>query len=450
MEAGDDTIAAIATPPGRGGIGIVRVSGPATALIAKNLLASVPAPRVAVYRDFCDADGKPIDSGIALYFPAPNTFTGENVLELQGHGGPVVMDLLLARTLELGARQARPGEFSQRAFLNGKMDLAQAEAVADLIDSATATAARGAQRSLSGDFSQEVRSLSRQVAELRAFVEAAIDFPEEEIDFLADKTLLERLQALSEKLTKTLSATRQGVLLQEGLRVVIAGQPNVGKSSLLNALSGSDTAIVTHLPGTTRDLLREQIHLDGLPLHIIDTAGLRDTDDLVEQHGIYRARGAIAEADIVLLVVDASLGVTEIDRVLLAELDSARKCVVVRNKIDLAGESATILQGKFGSEVALSAKLGLGIELLRDCLKQQVGYEQGDEGSFTARRRHLDALRRAEQHIAVAYQCIQGARAGELMAEDLRAAQQSLGEITGEFSNEDLLDLVFSEFCIGK
>ncbi len=450
MEAGDDTIAAIATPPGRGGIGIVRVSGSGAEFIAESLLGSVPAPRVAVYRNFYDAGGQIIDSGIALYFSSPHTFNGENILELQGHGGPVVMDLLLARVLELGARQAQPGEFSQRAFINGKMDLAQAEAVADLIDSATATAARGAQRSLAGDFSREVRALTRQVAELRAYVEAAIDFPEEEIDFLADEILLQRLEVLAEKLTQTLASTQQGVLLREGLRVVIAGQPNVGKSSLLNALAGSDAAIVTHIPGTTRDLLREQIHLDGMPLHIIDTAGLRTTADVIEQQGIHRARRAIADADVLLLVVEATAGITEIDRDLLPECETVCRRIVVRNKIDLTGEPAAMRTGESGAEIALSAKHGEGMDLLRECLKQQAGYEQGGEGAFTARRRHLDALRRAEEHVGVARECLQGSRAGELMAEDLRAAQQALGEITGEFSNEDLLDLVFSEFCIGK
>jgi tRNA modification GTPase len=443
-----DTIAAIATPPGRGGVGIVRVSGPHAKAIAEKILGTCPSPREAKFSPFKDADSSAIDYGIALYFKAPHSYTGEDVLELQGHGGPVVMDLLLQRTLSLGARLARPGEFSERAFLNDKLDLAQAEAIADLIDASSTQAARSALRSLEGEFSARIRSLVEQLTEARIYVEAAIDFPEEEIDFLQDSDLSQRIDGIVNEMHAVTTAARQGSLLREGMHVVIAGQPNAGKSSLLNCLAGREAAIVTDIPGTTRDVLRQEIVIDGLPLHIIDTAGLRESEDVVEKIGIARAWDEINRADRVLLVVDARQGVTPADRDILARLPQRLPLTVIYNKVDLIGAAPSERQAEFGVEISLSALSGTGIGLLRQHLKESIGY-QASEGSFIARRRHLDALQRADAHIETARTQLQQ-RAGELLAEELRQAQQALSEITGEFSSDDLLGRIFSSFCVGK
>lgn len=444
-----DTIAAIATPPGRGGVGIVRASGPAVREIAATLLGHVPAPRRVAFKRFTDSHGAELDSGLALFFPAPRSFTGEDVLELHAHGGPVVLALLLTRVCELGARLARPGEFSQRAFLNDKLDLVQAEAIADLIDSGSEQAARAALRSLRGEFSARVHALVEALIELRSHVEAALDFPDEELDFLADGKVAERLRDIGTRLDRLLGAANQGSLLRAGLTVVIAGRPNAGKSSLLNRLAGHDAAIVTEIPGTTRDLLREHIHLDGLPLHVIDTAGLRESSDAVEQEGVRRAWEAIRSADRVLLVVDDTQGLAAEDRGILERLPAKLPVTVVYNKIDLSGRPPQCAgQGK-PAQVALSARTGAGLDLLRAHLRQAVGYESLGEDGFLARRRHVEALERAHHHLQLAGQRL-GERAGELLAEELRLAQQALGEITGEFTSEDLLSRIFSSFCIGK
>jgi tRNA modification GTPase len=449
--AQEDTIAALATPPGRGGVGIIRVSGTRAGEIAAIILGHTPAPRQAEYLSFLDAAGQPMDTGLALYFPTPNSFTGEDVLELHGHGGPVVMDMLLQRCLALGARPARPGEFSQRAFLNEKMDLAQAEAVADLIDSASAQAARLAVRSLQGAFSQRVHALVEALTELRIYVESAIDFPEEEIDFLGDGQVQARLSAVMTSLAETQAAAQQGNLMREGMTVVIAGRPNAGKSTLLNALAGRETAIVTDIPGTTRDILREHIQLDGLPLHIIDTAGLRDSEDAVEQEGMRRAWAEIEGADHILLLHDASQAFAEQEQQLLARLAEAGPAItVVQNKADLLTGEAVPVKAKDTQEIVLSAQTGAGLEVLRDHLKACVGYQAGGEGQFMARRRHLQALETAQQLLENGQQQLQAHAAGELLAEDLRQAQQALGQITGEVSADELLGKIFSSFCIGK
>ena len=450
-----DTIAALATPPGRGGVGIVRVSGANAGEIAENVLGHIPSPRQAEYLPFFDETGQPLDTGLALYFPSPNSFTGEDVLELHGHGGPVVMDMLLQRCLTLGARPAQPGEFSQRAFLNDKMDLAQAEAVADLIDSASTQAARLAVRSLQGAFSQRVHALVEALTELRMYVESAIDFPEEEIDFLGDGEVQSRLTAVMQNLTDTRAAARQGNLLREGMTVVIAGRPNAGKSTLLNALAGRETAIVTDIPGTTRDVLREHIQIDGLPLHIIDTAGLRESDDAVEQEGVRRAWAEIEGADRILLLHDASQAFDDQEQKLLQQLAEAGPAItVVQNKADLlSGEPVMVnATNKLHStlEFVLSAKTGEGLTALREHLKACVGYEASGEGQFMARRRHLQALELAQQHLDNGQQQLQTNAAGELLAEDLRQAQQALAEITGDVSADELLGKIFSSFCIGK
>lgn len=444
------TIAAIATPPGRGGIGVVRVSGPNVRVIAQTLLGSVPRPRVATLRSFLAADGEAIDNGLALFFPAPASFTGEDVLELHAHGGPTVLDMLLARVLELGAHLAQPGEFSQRAFLNDKLDLAQAEAIADLIDSASVEAARAALRSMRGEFSQAVRSLTEAVIETRMHVEAAIDFPEEEIDFLADETLKARLEHARQMCTQIMSSARQGALLREGMTVVIAGKPNAGKSSLLNRLAGYNAAIVTDIPGTTRDILRERIHIDGMPLHVLDTAGLREQADVVEAEGIRRAREAMHQADRILYIVDASVDPDSdaIERE-LKELPNEVPVTIVLNKIDLT-QAPSRYEQSVPPRLHVSAASGQGIDLLREHLKECVGYLGAGAGTLSARRRHLDALARASRHLAEAMRQLTEHRAGELMAEELRQAQQSLGEITGEFTSDDLLGRIFASFCIGK
>jgi len=444
-----DTIAAIATPPGRGGVAIIRVSGAGVPEITLTLLRRSLQPRVATCARFIDADGKTLDGGLALYFSAPHSFTGEHVLELHGHGGPVVQDMLLARVLELGARMAEPGEFSRRAFLNDKLDLAQAEAIADLIDSGSEQAARAALRSMEGEFSRRVHSIVEALVQCRMYVEAAIDFPEEEIDFLSDQEVTRRIEALLMQFDALEHDARQGCLLQEGMTVVILGRPNAGKSSLLNHLAGYEAAIVTELPGTTRDVLRERIHIDGLPLHIIDTAGLRDDADGIEAEGMRRARHEAGKADHVLLVTDASPGGEPPDRELLQEIKENIPVTIVRNKIDLGNESPGVRPGPY-TEVSLSALTGEGLDLLRDHLKACMGYRSPDAGTLSARRRHLDALRRARSHFDEGCRQLEQQRAGELMAEELRLAQQSLGEITGEFSSDDLLGRIFSSFCIGK
>jgi tRNA modification GTPase len=443
-----DTIAAIATPPGRGGVGIVRVSGPLAADIAGQVLGRLPAPRQAHFGSFCDPAGELLDSGIALFFRAPHSFTGDDVLELQGHGGPMVLDAVLQATLTAGARPARPGEFTERAFLNGKLDLAQAEAVADLIDSASHEAARLALRSLQGAFSERIHRLVEGLIALRSYVEAAIDFSDEEIDFLSEGGVAERLSAIEAELRAVQEAARQGSLLREGMNLVIAGQPNAGKSSLLNALAGRETAIVTEIPGTTRDVLREQIQIDGLPLHIVDTAGLRESGDPVEQEGIKRAWGEIGRADRLLLIVDGMRGVTGEDRALLARFPAGVPVTVVRNKIDLTGDGAGVADGPLGPEVRLSARSGEGLALLRDHLKGAVGFRSG-EALFMARRRHLQALAHAGEHLERGALQLREAR-GELVAEELRLAQRQLDEIVGTFSSDDLLGRIFSQFCIGK
>jgi len=449
MTGGGDTIAAVATAPGRGGVGIVRVSGSAVSAVAEALIERCPQPRYAAYVTFRDSTGTAIDQGIALYFPGPRSFTGEDVLELHGHGGPVVLDLLLAAVLRAGARPARPGEFSQRAFLNGKLDLAQAEAVADLIDSASAEAARAALRSLEGTFSRQVDALVEALIQLRTYVEAALDFPEEEIDFLAEGQVAARIDALREQLESLLHGAHQGQLLRDGMTVVLAGRPNAGKSSLLNALAGRETAIVTDIPGTTRDLLREQISLDGMPLHVIDTAGLRESADPIEQEGIRRAWAEIERADRVLLLVDDRDGVGADEQTLLARLPAGLPLTVVRNKIDLTGSAPWVRDGALGVEVALSALAGTGLDLLRRHLEQVMGFRSGGEGSFLARRRHIDALRRAAERLGEAADRVAVGQ-GEMAAEELRMTQQALAEITGEFGAEDLLERIFSSFCIGK
>jgi len=445
-----DTIAAIATPPGQGGVGIVRVSGSAVEDIAIALLGRLPQIRHAELHDFRDADGDLIDSGLVLYFAAPASFTGEPVLELQGHGGPVVMDLLLQRVLGLGARPARAGEFSRRAFLNNKLDLVQAEAIADLIESATAQAARAAIYSLQGAFSQRVHALADALTGLRVYIEAAIDFPDEEIDWLADSRLQQMLQELQDDLADIMVRAHQGQLLRDGMTLVIAGRPNAGKSSLLNALAGSEAAIVTAIPGTTRDVLREHIQLDGMPLHIIDTAGLHDSDDPVEQVGMARARKAMESADRVLLLIDDQAGFTAADVAILDDLPEGVRHTLIFNKIDLTGRApGPVTTGK-SPGFALSVQTGAGMDVLRAHLKHCVGFGEQAEGSFSARRRHLDALQRVQQHLLAGYRQLRELQAGELLAEELRLAQQELGEITGTVSSDDLLGKIFSSFCIGK
>ncbi|MGB0465941.1 MAG: tRNA uridine-5-carboxymethylaminomethyl(34) synthesis GTPase MnmE [Pontibacterium sp.] len=449
-----DTIAAQATPPGRGGVGIIRVSGKHTLDIAKAMLGFEPKARYAHYGAFIDADGYELDQGIALYFPGPNSFTGEDVLELQGHGGPVIMDFILRRVTELGARLARPGEFSERAFLNDKLDLAQAEAIADLIDSASEQAARCALRSLQGEFSSRIHRLVESLIHLRIYVEAAIDFPEEEIDFLADGKVLNELEQVLANLEAVQSEAKQGSLLREGMNVVIAGRPNAGKSSLLNALAGQERAIVTDIAGTTRDVLREHIHIDGMPLHIIDTAGLRDAPDEVERIGISRAWEEIHNADRVLLMVDGTQTDTDDPEQIWPEfvhnLSDPDKITVIRNKVDLTGEPVGERQIHGHTLIGLSAKANIGVDNLRDHLKTCMGFNSTTEGGFLARRRHLDALESAHELLKTGHDQLVINGAGELLAEDLRQAQQALNEITGEFSSDDLLGRIFSSFCIGK
>jgi len=442
-----DTIAAVATPPGAGGVGVIRLSGVLSAPIARQLLHRDPEPRHAYYCAFTDAVGDPIDRGLLLYFKAPHSYTGEDVLELQTHGSPIVLRLLLVRLVELGARHARPGEFSERAFLNGKLDLAQAEAIADLIASGSESAARAALRSLDGEFSRRVRALTAAVVRLRVWIEAAIDFPEEEIDFLSAPELRTDLAAVRTNLASLLDAARRGVRLADGLHVVIVGRPNAGKSSLLNALAASERAIVTEIPGTTRDLVRETVDIDGVALTLVDTAGLRDSADIVEQEGIRRARAELARADVVLLVCDTDA--VDADLALLADVPTTAKRLVVRNKIDLIGRPPRRERRDEDMHIWLSAKTGAGLDLLHAELKNLAGGDHAD-GACTARARHVTALERARVHLAAAESALVDRNAGELAAEELRQVQQQLGEITGEFSSDDLLGAIFSSFCIGK
>jgi len=450
-----DTIVAVATAPGRGGVGIVRVSGPAVRAIGAAVLGSaLPSPRVASLVHFRDAAGDTLDEGLALFFEGPHSYTGEDVLELQGHGGPVVLEQVVARVLALGARRANPGEFTQRAFLNEKLDLAQAEAVADLIDAGSTAAARAALRSLQGEFSAQVHGLVEALIELRTWVEAAIDFPEEEIDFLADHALAARLSALRERFATVLRGAQQGRVLRDGMTVVIAGRPNAGKSSLLNALAGHEAAIVTPIAGTTRDVLRERIAIDGMPLHVIDTAGLRAADettaDVIEAEGIRRARAEMARADRVLFLIDASADPQALafqqER---ASLPAGVPVTLLFNKIDLAPAAASEFEGA-EQVLAISARTGTGMQALREHLKICMGYETAGAGTISARARHLEALRRAQAHAEEAVRQLTESRAGELVAEELRRAQLALNEITGEFHADDLLGRIFGSFCIGK
>ena len=437
-----DLIAAIATAPGRGGVGVVRVSGADVAPLAAAVLGRVPEARHATFARFIDGGGGVIDEGIALYFAAPHSFTGEHVLELQGHGGPAVLDLILQRCIELGARLAEPGEFTRRAYLNGKLDLAQAEAVADLIDAASAEAARSAVRSLSGAFSARIAELVEALTRLRMLVEATLDFPEEEIDLLQQADVFGRLDRIDASLAAVRAQAKQGALLREGLTVVLIGQPNVGKSSLLNRLAGFEAAIVTEIAGTTRDTVREAIQIRGVPLHIVDTAGLRDTDDPLEQLGIARTWAAVAKADVALLLVDAAHGLGESEAAILARLPEVA-LLTIHNKIDVTAEAPRTA----GDEVWLSAKTGAGVELLRGKLLEAAGWQSAGEGAFMARTRHLDALARGAAHLTAARQA---ATQLELLAEELRLAQSALSDITGEFTADDLLGEIFSKFCIGK
>ena len=445
-----DTIAAVATPAGRGGVGIVRVSGPRSADIALSILGKHPEPRFAEYRPFKNTAGQIIDIGLALFFVSPKSFTGEDVLELHGHGGSVVMDMLLQEVLSLGARMARPGEFSERAFLNGKLDLAQAEAIADLIDSASSQAARSAIRSLQGEFSKQIHDLVALLTEVRTYVESAIDFPEEEIDFLQDSQVASQLTTLKTQLNHILSIAKQGQLLREGMNIVIAGRPNAGKSTLLNALSGSESAIVTEIPGTTRDIIKVHVNLDGMPLHIIDTAGLREGADVVEQEGIRRAWNEIKQADKILYLVDAQAHQSITHDPLFEQLQQAGPATaIVYNKMDLVKNRPSGTQDHV-DQLAISAKTGEGIEALRSYLKTSAGYQNIGDGGFMARRRHIQALQQSLEHVEQGETQLLKNRAGELLAEELRQAQQCLAQITGEFSADDLLGKIFSSFCIGK
>ena len=454
-EFSNDSIVAQATPPGKGGVGIVRVSGPDARRVAELMLGECPKPRFAHFTNFKDTAGTVLDQGIALYFQGPNSFTGEDVLELQGHGGPVVIDMLIREILTLpNMRMARPGEFSERAFMNDKLDLAQAEAIADLIDTTSEQAARMALQSLQGEFSHRIDILVDAVIQLRMYVEAAIDFPDEEIDFLSDGKVAADLHAIIDNLRAVEKEAQQGALLREGMRVVIAGRPNAGKSSLLNALAGRESAIVTEIAGTTRDVLREHIQIDGMPLHVIDTAGLRDSPDKVEQIGIERAWQEIHQADRVLFMVDS----TETDAVdpmqiwpeFFQRLPDHIPYTVIRNKADLSQEPAAIEVHDSIPVLHMSAKTGHGIELLRQHLKASMGFNDHMEGGFMARRRHLAALEKAREHLLSGKEQLELNIAGEILAEELRLTQQHLNEITGEFTSDDLLGKIFGSFCIGK
>lgn len=449
-----DTIVAIATAPGKSGVGIVRLSGANAFSIAKCFLGFPPKPRYAHYAAFRDKHNDQLDQGIAIYFAAPNSFTGEDVFELQAHGGPVILDMILKSAIEYGARIARPGEFSERAFLNDKLDLVQAEAIADLINCESEQAVRSALNSLQGEFSKQINELREQLIELRMYVESAIDFPEEEIDFLADGYVSDRLNKIIQQVQIVFSKARQGSILREGMKVVIAGRPNAGKSSLLNALAEKESAIVTAIEGTTRDILKEHILIDGMPLHIIDTAGLREDADEVESIGIQKALVEIESADRILLLVDASHSHShhpgEIWPEFLGNIPSLEKVTVIRNKIDKSQEASGIEHFGSYSVVRLSAKNGDGLEFIRAHLKEVIGFNSMTEGTFIARRRHLTSLQSTLEYLNNGKLQLDLAGAGELLAEDLRVALDSLGEITGEFSSDDLLGKIFSSFCVGK
>ena len=453
------TIAAIATAAGQGGVGVIRLSGKQLLPLAQQISGGkTPQPRRALHTDFVDASGEAIDNGLLLYFPAPASFTGEDVIELHGHGGRVVLQMLLQRCFELGAQPAEPGEFTKRAFLNGKLDLAQAESVADLIDAASQSAARLAVRSLKGAFSRQIHELVDELITLRMLVEATLDFPEEDIDFLAEAKVDERLAALQERLARVLAQAGQGAILREGMNVVLVGAPNVGKSSLLNALAGDDIAIVTHIAGTTRDTVREHITLDGVPIHITDTAGLRETDDLVEKIGIERSEKAVQNADVALILIDPAEGINAATQAILNKLPSSLTRIVIHNKADLRNETPSRVDNQIGSLkiktdtpatlIKLSAKTGAGLDLLKQALLDAVGWQGESEGLFLARSRHIHALETAQRELDNAALC--GSHQLELLAEHLRLAQNACSEITGEFSADDLLGVIFSRFCIGK
>lgn len=442
-----DTIAAIATAPGRGGIGVIRISGSRLARFAGGLTSRTLEPRRALRTAFLDGAGQPLDEGLLLYFVAPHSYTGEDVLELQGHGGPVVMRQLLQRCLELGARLARPGEFTERAYLNGRMDLAQAEGVADLIEASTTLAARAALRSLQGDFSELIQQLTNKIIALRILLEATLDFPEEEVEFLTAGRAQQQLSTVREQLDAALAATRRGSLLREGIQAVLIGEPNVGKSSLLNRLAGEEVAIVTEVPGTTRDAVREQIDIDGLPVHIIDTAGLRETTDAVERIGIGRTWAMIEKADLALLVSDAGQKDDSADRAITDRLPADLARIRVNNKIDLIQRDATRQRVGNEEQIWVSAKTGEGLDLLKQAIWDQAGWHPSGEGAFTARTRHIEALQVAQRHLAVATGVTSRL---ELYAEELRLAHDALISITGEYTPDDLLGEIFSKFCIGK
>jgi tRNA modification GTPase len=443
----NDTIAAIATASGAGGIGIVRISGTLSQQIATQILGSCPPPRYAAYLDFKHANNDLIDRGIAIFYQSPNSYTGEDVLELQGHGGTALMQILLARCIELGARQAAPGEFTHRAYLNDKLDLAQAEAVADVINAATTEAAKSAVRSLSGEFSTAINTLLAELINLRMYVEACLDFPEEEIDFITQGRVAEKLTANQLALNNIFNKAKQGVLLRDGINVVLIGQPNVGKSSLMNALSGEEVAIVTPIAGTTRDSIKSEIQINGVPLHVIDTAGLRDTDDEVEKIGIARTYRATESAHIALLLIDAAHGIGDQEKAILKRLPNEIVKIWIHNKIDVSNEDAKIIEKNNEVHIYLSAKTGAGLSQLKDHLLQLVGYQHNAEGVFMARARHLSALASVKHHLDIAELQLNSA---ELVAEELRLAQISLSSITGEFTPDDLLGEIFSKFCIGK
>ena len=457
------TIAAIATPAGRGGVGIIRISGNKARSISQHILGCLPIPRKATYKPFLDNNNQTIDDGVALYFPAPHSFTGEDVLELQGHGGHVVLDMLMRRCLELGATLARPGEFSERAFLNDKLDLAQAEAISDLIDSSSEQAARSAIRSLQGEFSHKVNELLKALIKLRMYVEAALDFPDEEIDFLADNAVTNKIEVIRQQLYQLGATAKQGRLLRDGMHLVIAGLPNAGKSSLLNALAGQDTAIVTEVAGTTRDVLRESINLDGMPLHIVDTAGLRHSDDPVEKIGIQRAWDEIEKADLVLLLMDARTALVDDDskktteKEILLGVPANLPVLQVFNKIDLLNDREKAQVAKIAKAtrdlddvITISAKFKIGIDQLKETLKSRMGYQESSESTFLARRRHIQAIKETQEAVERGEIQLKEFNAGELLAEELRIAQDALGKITGQFTPDDLLTEIFSSFCIGK
>jgi tRNA modification GTPase len=451
-----DTITAIATPSGRGGVGIVRISGSVAKNIANSIIQKADTseqltPRLAQFTKFYDANNQVIDEGIILFFENPHSFTGEDVVELQSHGSPIVLDQLIKTAIHYGARMARPGEFSERAFLNKKIDLAQAEAIADLIAANSEQAARSAVRSLQGDFSKKINMLQLALTNLRIQIEAMIDFPEEEIDFLSDPRVAIMLQEAIDEVQHVKNTAKQGVLLQNGLNVVIVGKPNAGKSSLLNYFSGRESAIVTDIPGTTRDILRESIHIDGMPLHIIDTAGLRETDDIVEQEGVRRAREQMLQADLILWVVDASDMNTDLYQAMSDVRSAANTPIfVLKNKIDKTHENAGIIEKNNYTEITLSIKKNIGLDVLITAIKQFAGFQSEESNGFIARRRHVDAIERAYQFLLHGQHQLHTQRAGELLAEDLRQAQLALSEITGEFTADDLLGKIFSSFCIGK